>query len=171
MRTDRSSRRRGRSPRALPSTTTPYTRPSQTSTRVDDDAVLEVDVAEQRDPATHHLLEQRPGHAEHGSPPVALGAVPAGLVHPGAGAVDPDRAQGLELVVDAGEPADQQVQAGGQQQVQVPPLGHVPTRRGASVSRSRSSTTTSSTWSESTRAVSSPATLAPTTVADVIPRV
>ena len=97
---------------------------------VDDDAVLEPDVVQQRDPATNHLLQQGPGHAEDGSPPVALRAVAAGLVDPGAGAVDPDRAQPLELIVDPGEPVDQQVQAGLQQQMQVLSLGHATPRRG-----------------------------------------
>ena len=100
---------------------------------VDDDAVRRVTLASAATRRRTHLLEQGPGQAEDRPPPVALGAVPAGLVHPRAGAVDPDRAQRLELVVDAGEPADQQVEAGGQQQVQVTPLRHVAPRHGGVV--------------------------------------
>ena len=93
---------------------------------VDDDAVLQRHVVQCPDPAPQHLLQQRPGHAQCGSTPVALRAVPPGLVDPGAAAVDPDRTLLLELVVDPGEPGDQQVQARGEQQMQVSPLGHVP---------------------------------------------
>ena len=92
---------------------------------VDDHAVAQGHAGQRGDPAPDDLLEQRPGQAEHRPPPVAPGPVPAGLVHPGPGAVDPHGAERLQLVVDAGEPADQQVEAGGQQEVQVAPLGHV----------------------------------------------
>jgi hypothetical protein len=96
---------------------------------VGDNAVLEPHVVQRRDPATHHLLEQGPGHAEGGSTPVASRAVAPGLVDPGAGAVDPSGTQPFQLVVDPGEPVDQQVQPGGQQQVQVLSLRHVTARR------------------------------------------
>jgi hypothetical protein len=39
-----------------------------------------------------------------------------------------ERAEDAQLIVDAGEPADQQVEAGGEQEVQVAPLGHVAAR-------------------------------------------
>ena len=96
---------------------------------VDDDAVIKLHVVQQCDSTTNHVLQQGPGHAEGGWPPVALRAVAACLVDPGAGAVDPYRAHPLELVIDSRKPGDQQVQTGGQQQMQVPALGHVPPGR------------------------------------------
>ena len=92
-RTGRSSRRPGPPDARIPSTTTPVTRPSDTSTRSTTTPSSHPHVVQRRDSATDHLLEQGPGHAEGRPPPVALRPVAAGLVDPGAGAVDPDGAQ------------------------------------------------------------------------------
>ena len=72
IREDRPEQSTTRSARSTsPSTTTPVTRPRHGLDPVDQDAVAQGHAGQGRDPAPHHLLEQRPGQAEHRPAPVA----------------------------------------------------------------------------------------------------